>query len=708
MISSFEFQFTPILSPWILLLLFLAGVVLIFRMYKNENLTTGMRWLLQSIRLFSLSILFFLLLQPLFISNEQIDDLPKIAILLDNSESTTIKNGRYNGIESYKSILEKLQYWDTTKVKTKLIEFGISQNENSLIDSLSFNQKETDLYAVIESILENEDEYDAALLISDGNYTINRDPIFAADNSPFPINSIALGDTIPVKDFVLKSVNPPALAYRGTPFTLPFRIMRSGFNENQTVSLSLSKNNKIIQRKKVRFKAGQTILNDSLSIISNETGLNRWKLELEKNLSEFTTQNNTISFTARIIDNKTKIAHLSFGVHPDVKALRSILAQTENTELLIGNWISGSSFIEPISDTIADSVQLFILHGFPHPKMPASLINKVLSWTSQKSTIWLTLPTQGNLPSNSDNLVSIPSILNNQIPFTNTELLINVAEKNHPILDLPDINTNGITIKAKQRSAQTDLKAKTLLSLSYRGVDLAQPALVTLQNQTKRYTQFTFFDWFKTYLNGGKEKEFIEQLIKNTVEWTIASPVQKQLELSVPDRELQENETFTLTARLKNESLLPIQDATIRIKVKQGGSQIDSFILNSAGDGTYSKTIGPIAEGLFTIEAEAFVGETKIDDDKATFSVSAISNEYRVIERNQQLLTNIAFATDGKTVDFSEAEEMFKQLSKDLSDKGKITTIEKETALIDYYQWLILLTFLLTLEWGIRKKLALR
>ena len=340
--------------------------------------------------------------------------------------------------------------------------------------------------------------------------------------------------------------------------------------------------------------------------------------------------------------------------------------------------------------------------------MPASLINKVLSWTSQKSTIWLTLPTQGNLPSNSDNLVSIPSILNNQIPFTNTELLINVAEKNHPILDLPDINTNGITIKAKQRSAQTDLKAKTLLSLSYRGVDLAQPALVTLQNQTKRYTQFTFFDWFKTYLNGGKEKEFIEQLIKNTVEWTIASPVQKQLELSVPDRELQENETFTLTARLKNESLLPIQDATIRIKVKQGGSQIDSFILNSAGDGTYSKTIGPIAEGLFTIEAEAFVGETKIDDDKATFSVSAISNEYRVIERNQQLLTNIAFATDGKTVDFSEAEEMFKQLSKDLSDKGKITTIEKETALIDYYQWLILLTFLLTLEWGIRKKLALR
>jgi len=159
---------------------------------------------------------------------------------------------------------------------------------------------------------------------------------------------------------------------------------------------------------------------------------------------------------------------------------------------------------------------------------------------------------------------------------------------------------------------------------------------------------------------------------------------------------------------LKNESLLPIQDATIRIKVKQGGSQIDSFILNSAGDGTYSKTIGPIAEGLFTIEAEAFVGETKIDDDKATFSVSAISNEYRVIERNQQLLTNIAFATDGKTVDFSEAEEMFKQLSKDLSDKGKITTIEKETALIDYYQWLILLTFLLTLEWGIRKKLALR
>jgi len=708
MLNSFEFQFTPILSPWILLLIFLAGVVLIFRMYKNESITSGTRWLLQSIRLLSLSILFFLLLQPLFIRHEQIEDLPKVAILLDNSESTTIKNGRYNGAETYKNIFETLRKWDTTKVKSSIIGFGISQNENSILDSLQLNQKETDLYAVIESILENEDEYDAALLISDGNYTINRDPIFAADNSPFPINSIALGDTIPVKDFVLKSVNPPALAYKGTPFTLPFRIMRSGFVDNQTVTLSLSKNNKIIQRKNIRFKTGETILNDSLSIVSNETGLNRWKLELEKNPSEFTTQNNSISFTARIIDNKTKIAHLSFGVHPDVKALRSILAQTDNTELIIGNWISGNSFIEPLSDTIADSVQLFILHGFPHPKMPQSLMNKVLNWASQKSTIWLALPTQGDLPLNSSNFVPFPTTLNSQIPFTNSELQIVDAEKNHPILDLPEMNTMGISIKAKQRSAQTDLKAKTLLTLSFRGVDLAQPALVTLQLQTKRYTQFTFIDWYKTYLNGGKEKEFIEQLFKNTVEWTIASPVQKQLELSVPDRELQENETFTVTARLKNESLLPIKDATIRIKVKQADSQVDSFVLNSAGDGTYSKTIGPIAEGIFTIEAEAFVGETKIDDDKATFSVSAISNEYRVIERNQQLLTNIAYATDGESVDFSEADQMIDKLIKRLSDKGKITTIEKETALIDYYQWLLLLTFLLTLEWLIRKKLALR
>jgi len=707
MLNSFEFQFNPILSPWILLLFFLAGVVLIFRMYKNEKLNSGMRWFLQSIRLLSLSILFFLLLQPLFISHEQIDDLPKIAILLDNSESTTIKNGRYNGKESYQTILKKLQSWDTTKVKTKLIEFGIYQNETRIIDSLQFNQKETDLFAVIESILENEDDYDAALLVTDGNYTINRDPIFVAGDSPFPINSIALGDTIQVKDFVLKSVNPPALAYSGSPFTLPFRIMRTDFNGNQTVSLSLYKNNTIIQRKKVRFKAGQTNLNDSLSIISHEMGLNRWKLELEKNTHEFTTQNNSISFTTRIIDNKTIIAHLSFGVHPDVKALRSILAQTKNTELIIGNWISGNSFIEPISDTIVDRVQLFILHGFPNPKMPISLVNNVLNWTSQKSTIWLTLPTQGTLPSDSQNNNSTPTILNNQIPFTNSELHVNEAEKNHPILDLPELNRSGITIKGKQRSAQTNLKAKTLLSLSYRGVDLAQPALVTLQNHTKRYTQFTFFDWFKTYLNGGKEKEFIEQLIKNTVEWTSASPVQKQLELIVPDRELKENETFTLTARLKNESLLPIQDATIRIKMKQNNSQIDGFVLNSAGDGTYSKTIGPIAEGLFTIEAEAFLGDTKIDVDKATFSVSAISNEFRVIERNQQLLTNIAIATNGKTVDFSQADEMIDQLIKDVSIKGKVTTIEKETALIDYYEWLILLTFLLTLEWGIQKKLAL-
>jgi hypothetical protein len=706
--NSFEFQFSPILPSWLLIIIFLLGSVLIFRMYKNETVSFSMRWVLQSLRFLSLLILFLLLLQPIFITHEFIDDLPKVAILLDNSESTGIKNGRYKGLESYKEVLSSVFDWDTTKAKLDIFSFGITQQAIQTMDSLRFNQKETDLYTAIDNILQNEDEYDAAVILSDGNYTINRDPIFTAELSPFPFYTIALGDTIPVKDIILKSVNPPAMAYSGTPFSLPFRIVRSGFSEKQTVSLVLSKNNKVIQRKKISFKNDETILNDSLAITSTELGLNRWKLELEKNEDEFTTKNNSISFTSRIIENKTRIAHLSFAIHPDVKILRTILAQTENTELITGTWISGNNFIENLGSNLADSVQLFILHGFPNSKMPQALIDKVLDWAQQKSTIWLTLPNQDQFPDFALSNQILPVTLNQQIPFTNSELLFNETEKNHPILDLADLLPSGITIKAKQRSAQTNVKAKTLISISYRGIDLAQPAVATLQNQTKRYAQFTFFDWFKMYLNGGKNKEFIEKLIKNTVEWTIASPIQKQLELTLPDRELQENETFAITARLKNESLLPIKDATIRVRVKQGKSLVNSFVLNSGGDGTYSKIIGPFTEGLFRVEAEALLGETKIDEDKGTFSVSAISNEYRVIDRNNQLLANISIATGGETIDFNEAKTFLKNLSSDLSEKGKKTELEKETALIDHYQWLLLLTILLTLEWGIRKKLALR
>lgn len=708
MMNRFSIDFYPVIPVWLTILLFILAFYFCFGVYKVKNTSKWTPFLLQTLRFLSISILILLLQKPTFNALVEIKTIPKIALLIDNSESMTIKNGKYDGERTYKEILNSFKNWDSTKVKTDLIAFGGTITQKLSLDSIQMNQKDTDLFNVISSVVEKDAVYSAAILISDGNYTLNRDPIFAAENSAFPIHTIAVGDTIAVRDMSIKSVSPPVIAYSKVPFQVTYRIQRSGYVKKQDVYINVIEKGRRIQRIKRTFQEAQTILSDTLSLASSEVGLLRWKLEIEPSNDEYTQQNNKMGFAVRIIENKTKIAHIAFGIHPDVKTVRSIIGSMQNVRLFPFNWITQNTFDKILPENLSDSVNLFIIHGFPHMNVPNSLRNKMISWTNDKPTIWLTLPTQDNGFYNASLLENQPLQMNQQIPYLDSEVRFNENELNHPILDLPEINLSSFTVKAKQRSIQAQQRAKILLSFMYRGVDLNVPGLAVLQIANKRMVQFAFYDFYKLYQDGDEKRAFIEKLIQNCVEWASTTPEQNLVELNLPDREINENDTFELRATFKNESLQPIINGNLTAKIFDSNTLVSSINLPSNGDGTYKKVIGPFSDGIYSVELSGAIGDQILDKDKGTFSVSSISNEFRSIERNDQVLSNIAYVTNAEAHHFDDASEFINQIYNTYSSQEKIESVKKEVTLNTIWAWLAILSCLLTIEWIIRKWLALR
>jgi hypothetical protein len=229
-----------------------------------------------------------------------------------------------------------------------------------------------------------------------------------------------------------------------------------------------------------------------------------------------------------------------------------------------------------------------------------------------------------------------------------------------------------------------------------------------MQIQHIRYAQVAFFDWYSAYQSGNESRKFVEQLLTNLIEWTSTSPEQKLLELSLPEREISENESFEITSQFKNESLQPVTNGNVTATLFESGKLVSTLTLESAGNGVYKKTVGPFSDGVYTVELSGSVGDQLLDKDKGTFSVSSISNEFRTIERNDQVLANIAYSTNGELVDFEDSKNWLESLFKELSGKQKVNYIQKEITLPELWIWLALIAFLLTLEWFIRKILALR
>ncbi|MEP0555441.1 MAG: hypothetical protein ABJE29_13925, partial [Balneola sp.] len=176
-----------------------------FSYKKYSTISLAWKLSLSSLRAISLIVLLFLFLNPFFKTIEEIIVNPKIAVLLDGSESTSIQKGDYNGEESYQNVIANLR---DAPNNTDLVFFNFGETIQSVDpDEFSVTYPLTNIFNAVETITTADEDFSSVILISDGIITSGKNPVLIARNSSIPIHTIAIGDTTKVKDISIQNIS---------------------------------------------------------------------------------------------------------------------------------------------------------------------------------------------------------------------------------------------------------------------------------------------------------------------------------------------------------------------------------------------------------------------------------------------------------------------------------------------------------------------
>ncbi|MEQ9310496.1 MAG: hypothetical protein RLN90_13660 [Balneolaceae bacterium] len=685
------------------LLILFAGFLLIcvaFFSYRNlKSIPTPSRIGFIALRATALLILFVLFLNPYFFSSETLKENPKLIVLLDNSESTTIEKGNYIGDESYSNVLKSLNLNSNPRLDFEYFTIGSSVKQIGSPDSLLLNESETNFASAISQIEELEEDFDAGIIISDGIITFGRNPIIQASNLSIPLYTIALGDTSKVKDIAIKNLVFNPNGYTDTNHTIEVEVSQNGFANQKSNVQIFNSSGQLMDEKDISFEIEGQTTSVTLQIELNEQGLQQYSVKVSELNGEWTNENNRSSLSIDVSDSKTKVLHISFEIHPDVKMLRSILNSDQNIELTTLTWLGGSRFIEPILSNIIDQ-DLFIVHGLPLNSFDLS----ILEGYDEVPSIYFQLP-KSRL--NETGIFSeLELIRNTGNRFYQVNIVPNSESSDHPIMELPEIGYQNISpLVSSLRSISTTPDALDLIKLEFQGIETPNDIISVVERGNLRRSAVSAWGWYKMYQSPNQnERDFVTQLFLNITTWSSNNPDERRLKISPSRPVFNLSEDVIINANLNNESGSSESGANIEISLT---SPIDeeerTFTMSNEGNGSYQLDIPALSSGLYSYKADARKGDRLIDSQSGEFLVQDSNSELINTIRNDELLKTISYETGGEFFTYDSLSNFWNQLNTDQILNQKEVTIESYTFPVRSILWFALVLFLLAAEWFGRK-----
>lgn len=697
---------TPV-SVWLVLVLLVAGVGLAIWSYYHVQVTKSQKIGLIALRILAFLCLALVLLNPVIqrIGTEIVRN--RLPVLFDNSLSSGLAVGEYQGAQSYAQAREVLRGIDTTTIR--LLPFAFDNDLNPItVDSLDLSGRETDIAMALGTLSEFERDASAIILFTDGQFNAGRDPRFVVDRMSQPVFVIGLGDSTRSRDILIQNVVHPDIAYKDTRVPIEIMVANDGFT-SQATTVSLRSGDRVIDSKPVIFRSERAVQAVTFELPVDSEGLRQFEAVVEPLQGEWTNRNNRVTFSIDVLDNRLRVLLLSFEVHPDVKVIQNLLEMDESIFSRSLTWIGGDRFINGPLPTNPDTLDLVILYGFPHNGVPQRLLDQVGSLISGTSYILGASPLfdpalamrrlEGSIP------LALPPV---NSPFE-VGITLNPAAREHPVLkyEHPEYE-RAPRLHGHIRNLRPAAGAEVLLTANFRGAEVDAPLLAVRTVGSRRAAVLNLFGYYVWNLNSNPIiRNGIQDLLRNLILWTASQPDDRRLVVNPIRRSFDSIDPVIINAFLKDESGLQVSDGTVNLELRREGGESTSYSLNNDGLGKYSVNIGQLPEGLYSFDAVAFRGSREIDRRNGQFSVSENVVEYTNTHRNDPLLRDIASSSGGVYLSWDEAGDLLGHLA-----TLQLQTPNERQVAFDWYPyrrigWFLLALAFLTTEWVIRKYLAM-
>ncbi|MGE4288995.1 MAG: hypothetical protein AB7E36_09915 [Salinivirgaceae bacterium] len=688
--SKFTLVFTQ--TPWWILLLLVAAAVSIFWLYfknKNTGLDKSKRYFLATLRSISLLLVIFLLMHPVLRTQKRHKQQPILLVAVDNSQSMISSSDSIFVKDSLPKLLKNQVNPLAANFTVDWLQFG-EQTDSA---RFTFTDRETNFEALFQYIKTRyyQKPIGALLLISDGIYNRGEQPLYLAQQANFPIYILALGDTLPQKDFSIGQLDYNKLVYKGTSFPVFVNVEAFDAAGNQA-ELLLKKKEKVIQKKTLQVNEKFFFEKVAFQIEADSLGIHEYDFVLQSNLPGEPKANNQKKLVVEVSDKTQQVLLLYHSLHPDLAVINRVMQKNQVFKLTMAG-----------ADAIPDSLepyQLVILHQLPSAKYNLNQFYTKLQKQNKPLLYLLGAQTQINAFNklNADFKIAQTKELLNEVraienlsfsKFTtsiNAQLLSTLPPLQVPFGDYGETEPN-----------------QTLFFQQIGSVATQRPLWFFTESGPQRNAYILgegIWQWsIEEYVKMGNHS-LTQELLSKTILYLTTDTRKTWIELEIPITHYQ-HIPLKLNAKLYNPLGELITEPELRFELINEQKHKFSYVFQKSNQ-TYSLNLGTLPNGNYRYIASALIGD-ELKQKNGRFFVMESNMEQINLQANHQLLYNLAIQQGGTMTNRNQMDELISAI--EANNKIKPTFVESKgfKSLLEFKVLFFVLFLFWGLEWFFRK-----
>ena len=693
--ESISFQYPTWYIFFCVLLGLTYAAVLYFRDKTFQEQSAILNWGLGSFRFISVSLLSLLLLSPLLKSIITNTKKPVVILAQDQSESVSSEMSEEDLVsyqQSYQSLKESLNK------DYELLEYSFGEEVKEGVD-FEFTDKVSNISDLLTTIydMHSNQNLGAVVLATDGIYNKGSNPVYASTKLSVPIYTVALGDTTPRRDLILRRVFHNRIAYLGDKFTIQVDIAAQNCGSTSS-NLNVYKidDQGITKIQQMAFQIDRNDYFNTQEIVldADKSGVQRYRISLGQIDGEVTTANNSRDIFVDVLDARQKILILANSPHPDISALKQTISQNKNYEVAI-DYISNSK------ENVA-SYDFVILHQLPSNRYDAGAVLNVLN--SKKIPRMFILGSQTNFT----RFNQAQSILTIRSDGRNTNEVQGRVAGGFNLFTLDEqISQQLLTfapLTAPFGEFDPSPDAQILLYQRIGKIDTGFPLLIMGDINNNRVGilcaegiwKWRLFDYLQHQNHG-----IFEEVIGKTIQYVSLKEDKRKFRVNLNQNIFNENEPIEMDAELYNDSYELINEPDASLVIRNSGGKEFNFTFNRSTK-AYQLNAGIFPVGNYTFTGSVFSSGENLSYE-GQFSVQPIQLELYETTADHSLLRMLSDKYGGELIYPAQLSSVDQLIREKSTIKPVIYQTSKNRSIINLKWIFFLLILLLTAEWFFRR-----
>jgi len=684
---------------WFLILCALLGLGYALLLYYRDTTFREQapllnRWL-GLLRWLTVTILSALLLSPLLKSVLTETKKPVVVLAQDVSESVGAEL-RGQALETYKEDWQQLRADLDEAYEVHELAYGDAVREG--VD-FKFEDKVSNLSQVLRDIYDRygAQNLGAVILASDGIYNEGSNPAYSGAQLAAPVYAVALGDTTPKKDLLVKRVFHNKIAYLGDKFSVQIDLAAANCAGTQTV-LTVSKVDGgqagRLQTFPVNVTGNDFFTTKEVLLEADQPGVAQYRIQVAKVPGEASSANNIRDIFIDVLDARQKILMLANSPHPDLAALRQTLEGNKNYQVAVAY----------INDPGIDvsKFDFVIFHNLPSNTNDISGLLNTLNAKNIPRFFIAGMQTNYGALARAQNLVGMQSNAqqSDDVQGTVSAQFATFSLSPETVSELPKFNP---VISAFGNFAATP-QAQVLLWKRIGKVDTEQPLLAIGENNGAKVGLFLGEGLWKwrlfDYLQHNNHQIF-EELVGKTVQYLTLKEDKRKFRVTLDQNIFNENEAVTFGAELYNDNYELTNDPDVAMSVRNAEGKEFLYTFNKVGK-AYSLNAGIFPTGNYRFRATAnFNNQNFVYEGR--FSVQPIQLELFETTANHAVLRQLSGQYGGEMVPASGLAGLAEKIKTSATIKPVIYQSTRTNPLINIKWIFLLLAGLLSVEWFLRR-----